>query len=186
MNEIQKLKSYRLLKIVIDIGFWIGVVFCIGMTVFLFINQGSTVFTLNISSGSGFVINNGTLSQFPLPFQARVLTFAGINILRLSLVWLFRSIVRSIGDGTPFIHKNVKRIRYAALLLFAQSYIFMFIGYFVAQHHRIIAEQAGLQPVLIERLTILPDNAIFMLCLLVLAEIFRYGCILQGAYDTTV
>lgn len=192
MNDILKTKSYRLLQIVINVGFWIAVVLCIGIWSFFFITNlfgwNNDAFRLSIInySGSGFVISNNAHFNLSLPLWATSIALMLVSAVGIFILWELRCIVRSIGNGSPFIFQNVKRMRLVAFAIFVQSYGLMIVGYFAAQHHRIVFEESSLQPFLNEKLELFPTGALIALFVLVLAEIFRYGCILQHAYDTTV
>lgn len=187
MNDVKKNKSYRFLKFITEIGFWFSIIFFTGAMVFYFISVtfgwsiNSFTFSLSYFSGFEVFLYNEYINPYLIPFSLAVGSVTSIIVL-----WVFRGIIRSVGDGSPFTYANVRRIQTSACSLLVQSYGFMAINYFVVKSLRVYFEQAGLQSVFSERVSLIPNGAVIAFCLFFLAEVFKYGCILQKAYDTTV
>lgn len=191
MNEIlEKTTAYRILRALLNIGLWvligISAAYLILWIIAALVPQS---FTHAVSSTSlvlsGFRIINSAEAQTALnpAYVTGILVMMAAGIV---CVWLLRSIVNSVRDGSPFTAENVKRIRTIGWVLFAQAYLHELTNYLFACSLYDTALQSGSSPVLIPHFTWLPDGVFLALCVLVLAEIFRYGCILQREHDTTV
>ncbi len=191
MNEmLEKTNTYRILRVVLNIGLWvligISAAYLILWIIAALIPQ---LFTQAVASTnlvfSGFRITSSAPEQGALnpAYIIGVLVMMAAGII---CVWLLRSIVNSIRNGSPFTAENVKRIRIIGWVLFAQAYLHELTNYLFARSLYDAAFQSGASPVLVPYFTWLPDGVFLALCVLVLAEIFRYGCILQHEHDTTV
>lgn len=99
---------------------------------------------------------------------------------------MLRNIVNSLCDETPFTQKNVIRIRIMGWSLLALAYLAELMNYLYAQQIFDSYHDTGTQSIIQPYFNFLPNGIFLALCVVVLAEVFRYGCTLQNEHDTTV
>lgn len=81
---------------------------------------------------------------------------------------------------------NVNRIRIIGWAILIQSYLRQLIVYQYVQNLLQTSANHEVNDILQARFNLLPEGAVLALCILILAEVFRYGCVLQPEHDTTV
>ncbi len=176
------LKFYKILRIVLNIGVWIAAgAFLISFFVLLFIPE--TEFNLAFE---GF-----TLSEINTPETAfqRVTFLVSAGLMMLSgvfCIWMLRNIVNSFKFGSPFSKDNVRRIRLFGWALIVMAYLKQFACFITADRISQTLTGRGTNSLIQARFSVIPEGAVLALCVLLLAEIFRYGCLLQSEHDTTV
>ena len=178
MNETPpiKRKSFQIIHVLVDIGFWIGVaVLAAIIGISLFVPQAE----MNLSMEglvflpvSGLEIGWGILIVWVL--------------LGVAFLWLLKQILNSMKQGTPFTEKNAKRLLVMGILALAQSYVGQWNVYRLAQSVFDYSVQNGLTPIVQPQFQLFPASALLAICLVVLSEVFRYGSVLQQEHDTTV
>lgn len=183
-------KVYLALRALLNIGFLIGVVvflFYLCMMVVSIFIDGTNPITNAISPNlDGFILEQ---TVPPKTGAGNVFYFfTGLSAVFVSFlcVWMLRNIVNSLSDATPFTQKNVNRIRIMGWTLLVQVYLKQLMYYLYAQQLSDAYQQSGTPSLIQPHFTLLPDGVFFALCVVVLAEVFRYGCTLQNEHDTTV
>lgn len=183
-------KIYKILHAILHFGLWISIgVSAIYLIVILYQNFSVGNKKWLNSTGlcfDGFILNNEVLTKSVKSSFLFFFTAAMTLSISILCIWILCNIVDSLKDSSPFTMKNVKRIRMIGWVLFAQAYLRQLMNYIFANELYNAYLQNEIQPVLKARFTLIPDGAFLALCILVLAEIFRYGCNLQQEHDTTV
>ncbi len=178
MNETAPIKkrSFKIIRVFVNIAFWIGVAVLAAMIgVSLFAAEAKLAFSME-----GFML---------LPVPGLKISWGPTIVwvlLGAALLWLLKQILNSMKQGTPFTEKNAKRLLAMGLLALAQTYVGQWNAYRLAQSVFDYSVQNGLTPVMQPQFQLLPASALLGICLLVLAEVFRYGSVLQQEHDTTV
>jgi hypothetical protein len=183
-------KIYHVLRAFLNIGFWVGVVAVViymGFSIVQGITGGmKSLFNSAQLSFDGFFLNQAAISKSDTSSIFVLLTTWLTIIVGLLCVWLLRNIVNSLSDSTPFTQKNVNRIRIIGWVLFAQAYLAQLMNYLLAKELSDAALSGGTQPIIQAHFNLIPEGVLLALCVLILAEVFRYGCTLQNEHDTTV
>jgi hypothetical protein len=185
MSEtISKSTLYRVLRFLLHFGFWVGLAASVVCLVLLAVNPNFI-----LSSGlcfDGFILaNTATLSKdtfSPLFCIATMLTF----LIGVFCIWILKNLVDSIRYGSPFTLKNVKRIRIIGWALLILIYLRQTANYMLAESIYNSLQKGGMPLILQPRFTLIPEAAALALGVLILAEVFRFGCTLQREHDTTV
>ncbi len=184
MNEkVKNLRVFHVLRILLNVVFWLILAVSVIFLVLLIINPGfNTPFSLSFD---GFVISSEAQASggnFSL-YNIMVVMVLLVGVL---CIWMLKSIVKSLCNSSPFVKENVKRIRIIGWALLIQAYLKQFLYYAFAKSLMDASLLNGVQPALQPRLNIIPEGALLALFVLILAEIFNYGCTLQHEHDTTV
>lgn len=123
------------------------------------------------------------LSQFLLLVGSRAADF----LLVVGVLWLIQRVAASIKRGDPFHQENVRRLRWIGILLLIGYPLAVIVGglftnwFFSNEHSPPLADG------LIIGFPIISLGAILGgLCMLVLAEVFRYGIGLREDVEATV
>ncbi len=182
-------KVYHALRALLNLFFWVTAViflfyFC-WLIVSSFVDKTSPYFSIGPNL-DGFILTeamsmkSGTTGIFY--FFTALLDVAAFFICFSML----RNIVNSLCDATPFTQKNVNRIRIMGWTLLAWVYLNDGMNYLYAQQIFDSYHQNGTQCMIQPHFNWLPNGIFLALCVVVLAEVFRYGCTLQNEHDTTV
>lgn len=185
-------KSYKLLSIFVNMGFWVGLAIAVLSFILSFILP---LITKDVSikydgmfdlSGDGFALSApaGVLSGLPL-YMVYACGFIYVVLSFLSLLQL-KNIVNSMRTDPPFTQANAWRLHIIGICVLGTAYIRQFVNYFYAKNILEHSIQSGGSSFITPRFELLPSGVFFALCLFVLAEVFKYGCILQHEHDTTV
>jgi hypothetical protein len=181
MNEAPPInrRSFKIIRIVVNIGFWIGVAALAAIIVVSLVapqlEMAFSIEGLIFLPLSGVEIGWGTTALYILWI-----------LVGLAFLWALKRILNSMKHGTPFTEENAKRLFAMGALALAQSYIGQWNTYRLAQSMFDYSVQNALVPLIRPQFQILPSSALLAFCLLVLAEVFRYGSVLQQEHDTTV
>lgn len=181
-DQFTESTPYRVLRLVVSIGFWIALgysaVMLVAIVLSTFVPQIGDIVAASTLHLDGFTIT--------LPGSAPNPTHAvgtiGMLAAGLICIWMLRNIVKSLRTGSPFTAENVKRIRVIGWVVFGQAYLHELSNYLFV--NRISIDTAVIT--IKAQFTLLPDGVLLAICILVLAEVFRYGCTLQREHDTTV
>ncbi|MDV3429573.1 MAG: DUF2975 domain-containing protein [Bacillota bacterium] len=179
-------KIYKVLHAFVNVGLWISIVMSvIYLILLLFIPDFLTGSNSNLSF-DGFILTNDILGKKTESYY--LLSFANVVAMGVGILclWMIRDIINSLRSNSPFISKNVKRIRVIGWTLFADTYLSQLISYSFADKLYHFYVQKGIEPLIKARFTIIPNGAILALIIILLAEIFKFGCTLQQEHDTTV
>lgn len=179
MNEtFTKAKTLRFLRRFLNLAFWVGLAACIIILIAQlvmpsFITESGLVF-------NGFVLSTSSSSASWIHYLILVAAMG----CGLFCLWLLRGIAYSITEETPFVPKNASRIRLIGIVLLIQTYLSQLLNYlYVREINTVAAISAS---IIKPQLNLLPDGALVGLCIVFLAEIYRYGCTLQHEHDMTV
>ena len=112
---------------------------------------------------------------------AAVLVYAASAII---LLVLLRSILRTVAAGTPFVEGNARRIRAIGILIPAFGLLIQALQWATAlvTMNTVVADGLHIKASLTLNLTYL----FIGLVIVALAEVFRYGSLLQADADLTV
>lgn len=179
-------KIYRVLHFLVNVGLWISIGMSVIYLVLLLFIPDFLTGSSSCLSFNGFVLTNDIIdikSESYNLFSLANVTNMGIGIL---CIWMVRNIVNSLGSCSPFTSANVKRIRIIGWTLLVGTYLQQLINYSFADKLNHSYIQRGLDPLIKARFTIIPDGVMLAFIILLLAEIFKYGCTLQQEHDTTV
>lgn len=178
MNETAPVnkRSFQIIRVLVNIFFWVGVaVLAAIIGISLFVAEAKLAFSME-----GFQV---------MPVPGLQMSWAPMIVwvlLGLALLLLLKQILNSMKQGTPFTQVNAKRLLAMGVLALAQSYAGQWNAYKFAQSVYDYSVQNGLAPIIKPQFQLLPAGALLGLCLIVLAEVFRYGSVLQHEHDTTV
>lgn len=181
-NSFIESKFYKILHAVLNIGLWIAAgAFLISFFLLLFKPEIEFNLAFDGFSLSGIDYSESALSKVAFLISAGLMMLLGVFC-----VWMLRNIVNSLKSGSPFSKDNVRRIRLLGWALFAMAYLKQAACFISADTvSRVLAEK-GLDTLVQMRFQIIPMGAVLAFCVLLLAEIFRYGCMLQTEHDATV
>ncbi len=188
-RQLEKSPALQVLRVLLDVGFWLGALALAGLLVMLFLPQTAALSTSAISAGlqfDGFRVNLPELNLSPTAFKLYGSVFWLVLALGLGSIWVLRAMVRSLRKSTPFTVANARRIEIIAGITLAGAYIrqfalCQFVTNYLAAHH-----PGSTEPLLTAHFNLLPTGVLWALCLLILARIFRYGVQLQLEHDQTV
>ena len=181
MNELDLSgkRSFKIIRIAVSIAFWVGVAVLAVMVAFPF-----------LAPEKKMALDMEGLAILPVPGRetdwATTVLFAVFMLLGLAFLWLMKWILNSMKRGTPFKKENAKYLSMMGVLAFVQSYVGQWNVYRFAQDVYLYHVENGIAPSVLPQFKLVPGSALFAICLLVLAEVFRYGVILQQEHDTTV
>lgn len=179
-------KIFKLLHVLVNVGLWISIGMSVVYLVLLLFIPDFLTGSSSCLSFNGFILTNDIIDikseSYALFLLANVANM-GIGIL---CIWMVRNIVNSLGSSSPFTSANVKRIRIIGWTLLAGTYLRQLINYSFADKLNHSYIQKGLEPLIKARFTIIPEGVMLAFIILLLAEIFKYGCTLQQEHDTTV
>lgn len=181
MNDIANNKLYKVLRKIVNIGFWVSVG-AFFATLILILVYPETMSSLNMSF-EGFAISGTLISDKEFLGAWAVTSFALKYLCGIFGIWMLKNVVNSFQSDTPFTSKNVNRIRLIAVAVLVQSYIKQISNYLLAKN---IDITAGTDIIFQPRFTIITEGAVLALCIFILADVFRLGCALQHEHDTTV
>jgi hypothetical protein len=172
---------------ILNLGFWISSAFFL---LFLISLPAGAVFHSNFQfrpgiNFDGFLLTYNIENTDAFYWQYAFIMGAAY-CLGLTAIWMLRGLVYSLDKGSPFIQKNVNRIRVIGWAVLVQAYLHQMIVYQYVQKILHTAAYREVNNVLQARFNLLPEGAVLALCILILAEVFRYGCVLQQEHDTTV
>ncbi len=177
MNTISISKKYRVLRGLLNIGFWICTACFLIFIIFIFVRPQSVGISFD-----GFTLSviDGLLTKdlYPLFYLSIGVAYS----VGIACLWLLKKMIQSI-DNTPFTLVNVKSITMIGWLILIQAYTRQIIHYSLIER---ISAKAGASFMLQPRFELIPPGAFLALCVLVIAEIFRFGCTLQQEHDSTV
>ncbi|HEX3037415.1 MAG TPA: DUF2975 domain-containing protein [Oscillospiraceae bacterium] len=182
-------KVYHVLRSVLNLFFWVTAVACLFWLCWLivssFVDKTFPHFSI-VPNFDGFIltetvsIKSGTTGT--LYFFTTLLYVADFFLCFAML----RNIVNSLCNTTPFTQKNVNRIRIMGWSLLAGAYLNELMNYLYAQQIFDSYHKNGTQCMIQPHFSFLPNGVFLALCVIVLAEVFRYGYTLQNEHDTTV
>ncbi|MDF2686784.1 MAG: hypothetical protein K0S55_1967 [Clostridia bacterium] len=182
-------KIYKALHFILNAGLWIGIALSVVFIILTIINPFLSENNGFLNSGicfDGFIITNDILTEMTEVNYLLIIMSVIVPVFGILCIWMLRNIINSLRNGSPFTNENVKRIRIIGWVIFAYTYLNQIINYFYIQNLYDALINEGIEPVFKANFTIIPNGVILAFCILVLAEIFRYGCILQQEHDTTV
>ena len=182
MKDIPNSNIYRGLRILVNAGFWIGLG---AMAVFLIL----IVANPRSIASSGINFNGFVLSGSSIDKESHLLFYVSVALsstVGLWCIWVLRNILNSLSSNSPFTLKNVKRIQIIGGIVLLQIYLKQGLNYLLVSKTYDTLLQKGADSVLQPRFTLIPEGIVWALCILVIAEIFRVGCVLQHEHDTTV
>ncbi len=188
MNScVNQSKVYGFLRMILNLGFWFSAAFFL---LFLISLPAGAVFHSNLQfspsiSFDGLLFTCEIEKADAFYWQYTFMTGV-VYCLGLLCIWMLRGLVYSLDKGSPFIPKNVNRIRIIGWAVLVQAYLHQLIVYHYVQKFLHTAAYREVNDVLQARFNLLPEGAVLALCILILAEVFRYGCVLQQEHDTTV
>ncbi|HOP12196.1 MAG TPA: DUF2975 domain-containing protein [Oscillospiraceae bacterium] len=175
-------KFYKILRVVLNIALWIAAgAFLASFFLLLFKPEMMSNLVLD-----GFSLNGIDYSETPI---LKIIFIANTDIIMLLgvfCVWMLRNIVNSLKAGSPFSTDNVRRIRLVGWALFVTAYLRQAASFMAADQVSQMLSEKGLDSFIQAQFRIIPEGAVLAFCVLLLAEIFRYGCMLQAEHDTTV
>ena len=184
MNELPPIRkrSFQIIRVIVNIGFWVGAVALAAiLLVGLFAPQTQVTYRGYVAEGFLFSPIPGVQTGWEtVPFNVLWMLFG------VAFLWLLKCILNSMGKGTPFTGQNASRLMWMGILALLQSYTGQWNAYRMAQALFQYNVQQGISPMIRPQFQLLPDSALLGICLLILAEVFRYGVILQQEHDTTV
>ncbi len=185
MNEsITKLRVFRILRTILNFAFWV----CLAATI-IFIAiawiKPRTILAPGLSFDGFFLSPKAPIQDGRLSSIYYILVFL-VLLVGMVCIWMLKGIANSLLNGSPFIKENVKRIRIMGLALLIQAYLRQFLYYTFTKSLMDTSAITGVSSVLQPRLNLIPESALLALCILILAEIFNFGCTLQHEHDTTV
>jgi len=123
------------------------------------------------------------LSQYLLLVGSRAADF----LLVVGVLWLIQRVAASIRQGNPFHQTNVRRLRWIGVLLLIGYPLAVIIGGFFTNWYFSNEHSPELADGLVIGFPVISLGAILGgLCMLVLAEVFRYGIGLREDVEATV
>jgi hypothetical protein len=172
---------------ILNLGFWVSSA-C--FLLFLISLPAGAVFHSNFQFNPS-INYDGFLLTYPIEktdvFYWQFASITGVVYgLGLTGIWMLRGLVYSLDKDSPFIQKNVSRIRIIGWTVLVQVYLRQLLVYQYIQKYLHTVANSEMNNVLQARFNLLPEGAVLALCILILAEVFRYGCVLQQEHDTTV
>lgn len=138
--------------------------------------------------GSGTIVDAAGMARFTersaslvALWGAAVIVYAASAII---LLVLLRSILRTVAAGTPFVEGNARRIRAIGILIPAFGLLIQALQWATAlvTMNTVVADGLHIKASLTLNLTYL----FIGLVIVALAEVFRYGSLLQADADLTV
>lgn len=182
-NRFTDSTPYRILRLVLSVGFWIAIGYAAVMFVAILLSAFVPQVREQFVAASTLQLDGFTITlPGSAPSPAHAVGAIGMLVAGVICVWMLRNIVRSLKTDSPFTDANVKRIRVIGWVVLGQAYLHELSNYLFI--NGINADTAVIT--LKAQFTLLPDGVLLALCILVLAEVFRYGCTLQREHDTTV
>jgi uncharacterized membrane protein len=184
---VHQSKVYGFLRMILNLGFWLSLA---AFLLFLISLPAGTIFHSNLQF-SPSISFDGLLFTYEVEktgafYWQYVLMVSVVYALGLFCIWTLRGLVYSLDKDSPFTQKNVNRIRTIGWAVLIQSYLRQLTVYQYVQHLLQTAANREVNSILQTRFNLLPEGAVLALCILILAEVFRYGCVLQQEHDTTV
>jgi hypothetical protein len=179
-------KIYKILHFLLNAGLWVG----IGLSVIII--SYSVIYPLlsgNNTSGivfDGFILTNNTILKVSEIYFIFIAMSVIISVCGIICIWMLKNIINSLRSGTPFTDVNVRRIRIIGWTVFAYTYLRQILNYLYIQSYSDALINNGMESVFKANFTVIPNGVILALCIIIIAEIFRYGCVLQQEHDTTV
>lgn len=188
-QQWEKSPALHFLRVLLDIGFWLGVVALVGLLAMLLLPQTSALSNSAISAGlqfDGFRVNLPELDLSPIALRLYGSVLWLVLGLSLASIWILRAMVRSLHNSTPFTVTNARRIEIIAGITLAGAYIRQFALCQFVDNYLTASRPGSTEPLLTAHFNLLPSGVLWALCLLILARIFRYGVQLQLEHDQTV
>lgn len=188
-QQWEKSPALQVLRVLLDIGFWLGLVALAGLLALLLLPQASALSNSAISAGlqfDGFRVNLPELDLSPTAFRLYSAVLWLVLGLGLVTIWILRAMVRSLRESTPFTVANARRIEIIAGIMLAGAYIRQFTLCQFVNRYLAVPSPGSTEPLLTAHFNLLPSGVLWALCLLILARIFRYGIQLQLEHDQTV
>lgn len=184
-NTFTNSKLYKSLYLLLNIGLWVSILFSL-VSIFILFFKGNQGF---ISSGLAFdgfaIVNNNSFKTLGLNWLFIIISLT-TYCTGIICIWMLRNIVNSLKFSSPFTLDTVKRIRIIGWALFIEAYLRQLLNYLYINELSNWYINNGIEPIIQSRFNILPDKIVLVLCILILAEVFKYGCILQSEHDSTV
>lgn len=169
-------KLYRALRLLIGVVFWITCPLAFAAIIASIFDRPFH-FSFHPSFSGFTLVPQGTSSSLPPEV-------AGLGMLLvaayLAAFWLLKEILDSLEFHSPFVRANIRRIRAIGWILLAAAYLNDYVQF------RCVTLLFAGSPDIRPFFNPLPTGAILALFALVLAEIFRFGGVLQREHDTTV
>lgn len=184
--------SYKLLRTLINIGFWVGaaiaaVAFIMSFILPLITTEISISYQgVFQSTGDGFALSLPQEVVKSLPYWYTAVFGSIYTAFAFLCLWQLKNIINSMRFESPFTQKNAWMLRIMGISIVALVYIRQFINYLYALNLMDYCVRNGGFSVITPRLELIPSGVFFALCLFVLAEVFKYGSVLQHEHDTTV
>lgn len=181
-NSFIDSKFYKILRAVLNIGLWLAVgASLICFFLLLFKPEMVSEMVFDGISFNGIDDFESTFSKIVFLISNDLMMLSGI----LGLLML-RNVVNSLKSGSPFSRDNVKRIRILGWSLFAMAYFKQTACLITVDRISQTLSEKGMDSLIQAQFQLLPDGVVLAVCVLLLAEIFRYGCMLQTEHDSTV
>lgn len=184
-NSFTNSKLYKILYLLLNVGLWIAIALSCFSLIILFFNQNQTFMTSGLSFDGFLIVHNNISESSDLHWLFIIITLT-TYCSGIICIWMLRNIVNSLKINSPFTLNNVKRMRIIGWTLFIEVYLKQLLNYMYVNELSNWSIKNGIEPILQARFNILPDKIVLVLCILILAEIFKYGCILQSEHDSTV
>ena len=175
-------KFYKFLRAVLNVGFWIAAAAFLA-SFFLLLFKPETAANLVFD---GFTLSGIDNFSSMLSKVIFIVSTDLMMLLGVFCVWMLRDVVNSLKIGSPFSTLNVKRIRLLGWALFAVAYLRQAACYITADRMSQVLSDNGMGSLIQARFQLIPEGAVLAICVLLLAEVFRYGCMLQNEHDTTI
>ena len=182
VNALIDSRFFKVLRALLNIGLWIAAAaFLISFFLLLFKPEMVSELVLD-----GFALSGIDYSETPVLRVIFTVITDLTMLLGVFLVWMLRDVVNSLKGGSPFTRDNVKRIRLLGWALLAMAYLRQAACFITADRISQVLTEKGVDSLIRAQFHVIPEGAVLAICVLLLAEVFRYGCMLQAEHDMTV
>jgi hypothetical protein len=185
--EIQKSITYKVLDIALLVALIAAALFIVVTVAVVLVAPGSAMANLSLSLDfDGFSVRSPLNDKAAGTALVPLWSTLSLGVVAIVSVWLLRLVVLSMRQGSPFQIANVRRLRIIGWVWVVQAYLRQAVNWSFARTLLRSQEGAALEALIDPRFNVLPQGLLAAFGLLVIAQVFEFGCRLQREHDETV